>query len=296
MSDASDIRIERRYARLSEIWMHYVTAGDGEPLALLHGFPQTWHAWLPVIPALAARYRVIAPDLRGLGATSRPAGGYRKTRVAEDVWELMHGELGYDRFLLAGHDWGGPTAFALAARRREAVRKLAILDVTIPGDGSNAFSTSQGRWHHGFHRAPDLPEALLAGRERIYVTWFLRHFAAHPGAIGAAATEEYVRAYEEPGAMRAGLAYYRAIPQDIADNERARAQGRLEMPVLGLGGAESFGRRELTLESMRRVARNATGGVVQDCGHFIPEEKPAELARRLLAFFGGEDAPAAPGG
>ena len=171
------------------------------------------------------------------------------------------------------------------------MRKLAILDVTIPGDGSNVFSTSQGRWHHGFHRAPDLPEALLAGRERIYVTWFLRHFAAHPGAIGPAATEEYVRAYEEPGAMRAGLAYYRAIPQDIADNERALARGRLEMPVLGLGGAESFGRRGLTLESMRRVARNATGGVVQDCGHFIPEEKPGELARRLLAFFDDGEAP-----
>ena len=132
----------------------------------------------------------------------------------------------------------------------------------------------------------DLPEALLAGRERIYVTWFLRAFAAHPGAIDDATVEEYARAYAQPGAMRAALAYYRAIPRDIAENERAIAAGKLEMPVLALGGGESFGRRELALESLRRVANDVHGGVVAGCGHFIPEEKPEELAAQLLAFFG----------
>lgn len=284
---------EHRVARLSEVAMHYVTAGAGEPLVLLHGFPQTWYEWRLVMPALAARYRVIAPDLRGLGASSRPAGGYDKTRVAEDVWELASGALGHERFLLAGHDWGGPVAFALAAAHRGAVRKLAILDATIPGDGTDLFSTSQGRWHHGFHRTPDLPEALLAGRERLYVAWFLRNFAAFPGAIDDDAIEAYARAYAEPGAMRAGLAYYRALPRDIADNERAIAAGKLAMPVLALGGGESFGRRELALESMRRVAVDVRGGVVAGSGHFIPEEKPAELAARLLAFFADEPPPGA---
>ena len=286
MDSAPDMDIEHRFAPLSGVTLHYVTAGAGEPVVLLHGFPQTWAAWRRVIPALAARYRVVAPDLRGLGASSRPAGGYRKSRVAEDIWELANGVLGYDRFMVAGHDWGGPVAFALAAAHRDAVRKLAILDATIPGDGTDLFSTSQGRWHHGFHRTLDLPEALLAGRERIYVTWFLRAFAAHPGAIDDATAEDYARAYAQPGAMRAALAYYRAIPRDIAENERAVAAGKLEMPVLALGGGESFGRRELALESLRRVANDVRGGVVSGCGHFIPEEKPETLAAQLLAFFG----------
>lgn len=282
---APEVRPEHGFAALSEMTMHYAAAGAGEPLVLLHGFPQTWFAWRRVMPALAARYRVIAPDLRGLGRSSRPAGGYRKARVAEDVWELVNGALGHDRFLLAGHDWGGPVAYALAAAHRDAVHKLAILDVMIPLEGDDRFSTSQGRWHHGFHRTQDLPEALLAGREGLYVRWFHRAFAAHPGAIDDAAVDEYARAYAEPGAMRAGLAYYREIPRDMADNTRALAAGKLAMPVLALGGAESFGRRELTRESMRAVAANVAGGVVAGSGHFIPEEKPRELAERLLAFF-----------
>lgn len=281
----SQDNFEHHYAVLSEVTMHYVTAGAGQPVVLLHGFPQTWFEWRLIMPALAERYRVIAPDLRGLGDTSRPADGYHKMRVAEDVWELMAGELGCESFLLVGHDWGGPVAYALAAAHRDAVRKLAILDVVIPGDGSDQFSTSQGRWHHGFHRTLDLPEALIAGRERLYIAWFLKNFTAHPGMIPDDAIDEFARTYAQPGAIRAGLAYYRAIPQDIADNERAIAAGKLTMPVLGLGGTETFGRRELTLESMRRVADDVRGGVIEGAGHFIPEEKPAELAAALLDFF-----------
>lgn len=277
--------IVHSYAQLSELSMHYVSAGDaGLPVLLLHGFPQTCYEWRDVMPGLAARHRVVAPDLRGLGQSSRPAAGYAKTRVAEDVWELMHDVLGHARFAVVGHDWGGPVAYALAAAHRDAVSHLAILDVMIPGDGTDQFSTSQGRWHHGFHRTPDLPEALIAGRERIYISWFLKNFTAHPGAISEAAIDEYARRYAEPGALRAGLAYYRAIPDDIADNERAIAAGKLAMPVLALGGGESFGRRELTLESLRRVADDVRGGVVEGSGHFIPEEKPEELVAALLEF------------
>ena len=273
------------YAQLSELSMHYASAGDaGLPVVLLHGFPQTWYEWRDVIPGLAAQHSVIAPDLRGLGETPRPAAGYAKTRVAEDVWELMHEVLGHDTFAVVGHDWGGPVAYALAAAHRDAVSHLAILDVMIPGDGTDLFSTSQGRWHHGFHRTPELPEALIAGRERIYISWFLKNFTAHPEAIPEAAIDEYARRYAEPGALAAGLAYYRAIPDDIADNERSIAAGKLAMPVLALGGGESFGRRELTLESMRRVADDVQGGVVEGSGHFIPEEKPDELVAALLEF------------
>ena len=284
---ADDPRFAHHDADLSELRMHYVTAGEGPSVVLLHGFPQTWYEWRLIMPALAERYTVIAPDLRGLGDSSRPEDSYQKRRVAEDVWELVNGVLGHARFMLVGHDWGGPVAYALAAAHRDAVAKLAILDVMIPGDGSDLFSSSQGRWHHGFHRTPELPEALITGRERIYIGWFLRNFTAEQGAIPEDAIDEFARTYAQPGAMQAGLAYYRAIPQDIADNEASIAQGKLKMPVLALGGGEGFGRRELTLESMQRVAEDVRGGVIEGAGHFLPEEKPDEIAQALLSFFGG---------
>jgi len=278
--------MQHHYVRLRDLIMHVVTAGEGEPVLLLHGFPQTWYEWRDLIPRLATRYHVIAPDLRGLGDSTRPQDGYDKQTVAADLWQLLHHEMGIDRFFLVGHDWGGPTAFALSTAHRDAVRRLAILDVTIPGDGSDVFSSSQGRWHHGFHRTLDLPEALVHGRERLYVSWFLNAFAAHPGVFSEQAIDEYARCYAQPGAMRAGFNYYRAIPRDEADNRAAIAQGKLTMPVLGLGGGESFGRRELVLESMRRVAQDVRGGVIEHAGHFLPEEATDTVAQALLEFFG----------
>jgi pimeloyl-ACP methyl ester carboxylesterase len=278
--------MSHHHCRLDDVTLHLVSAGQGPAVVLLHGFPQTWYEWRTLIPLLAQRHRVIAPDLRGLGDSTRPESGYDKRTVAADIWALLHDVMGIERFAVVGHDWGGPVAYALAAAHREAVSHLAILDVTIPGDGSDSFASSQGRWHHGFHRTLDLPEALVRGRERIYLTWFLQSFAAHPGAIDATAIDEYVRCYAQPGAMRAGFAYYRATPQDVAHNQAEIARGKLAMPVLALGGSESFGRRELVLESLRRVASDVQGGVLQGCGHFLPEEAPEELAERLLAFLG----------
>lgn len=279
--------LTHHYADLSDLRLHYVAAGEGdEVIVLLHGFPQTWYEWRPVMPLLAERYRVVAPDLRGLGDSGRPAGGYDKRTVAADIAELMRAHLDCERYFLVGHDWGGPVAFQLAVQRPSAVRRLAILDVMIPGDGSELFATSGGRWHHGFHRTPDLPETLIAGREGAYLDYFFRHFGARPDAVPADAVAEYVRCYSAPGAMAAGLAYYRATPQDIADNEAALARGKLQMPVLALGGAKGMGRDMLCLESMARVAEDVRGGTVEEAGHWIPEEAPDALAAELLAFFG----------
>jgi pimeloyl-ACP methyl ester carboxylesterase len=276
------------YADVGQVTLHYVTAGAGPPVVLLHGWPQTWYEWRHVIPPLSLRYQVIAPDLRGLGDSSRPAGGYDKRTVAEDIWRLVHDRLGHRRFFLVGHDWGGPVAYALAVAHPEAVRRLVILDVVIPGDGAEAFSQGGKRWHHAFHRTLDLPEALIQGRERVYCSWFYRHFAHRPDAITEADIDEYLRTYAEPGALRAGLAYYRAIPQDVADNRAAAARLTLPMPVLALGGADAWGRGLEPLESLRRVAKDVRGGAVEQCGHFIPEERPEFLAAQLLAFFGEE--------
>jgi pimeloyl-ACP methyl ester carboxylesterase len=215
--------VAHHYADLGDVLIHYVTAGQGPPVVLLHGWPQTWWEWRHVIPALAGNYTVIAPDLRGLGDSSRPLDGYDKKTVANDVWRLVGEKLGHKSFFLVGHDWGGPTAYALAAGHPEAVRRLVILDVVIPGSGGD-FSEGGRRWHHQFHMTPDLPEALVQGREDVYLAWFYRTFAYRPDAIGPDDLAEYLRTYRQPGAMRAGFAFYRAIAQDAADNQAAIAR------------------------------------------------------------------------
>ena len=279
--------IEHRTLRLSRVALHVAIAGAGDPVVLLHGWPQTWHEWRRVIPLLAGRYRLIMPDLPGLGDSSRPADGYDKKTIAADLGEMCD-QLELGRFHLVGHDWGGPTAFALACARPAAVRTLTMLDVTAPGIGPDI---SQGgrRWHHAFHMTPELPEALVQGREREYLGWFYRAFCWQQGAIAAADVDEYLRCYTQLGALGAGFAYYRSLPQDQADNRALHASGfRLPMPVLALGGArtEARGRAEEPLESLRAIAHNVVGGALPDCGHFIPEEQPELFAERWLAFVG----------
>lgn len=266
--------------------MHYVTAGAGVPVVLLHGWPSTWYEWRHVIERLAPGWRVIAPDLRGLGDSSRPASGYDKQTVARDVRDLVR-HLGLERFHLVGHDWGGPTAFALATQIPEQVRTLSIVDVTVPGLGPDI---SQGgrRWHHLFHRTADLPEALVTGRERLYLSWFYSEFSWQAGAITDADVDEYVRTYAKPGALRAGFGYYRAMPEDAAANARLLESGfRLEMPVLALGGArtEARARGLEPMESLACIADLVEGDTIADSGHFVPEEQPDALTDRLLDFW-----------
>jgi pimeloyl-ACP methyl ester carboxylesterase len=276
--------MEHHHAELGDVRLHYVTAGSGFPVLLLHGWPQSWYEWRHIIPGLAERFQVIAPDLRGLGDSSRPAGGYDKKTIGGDIWRLVQNVLGLSEFYLVGHDWGGPTAYAVASAHPEAVRKLAILDVTIPGDGSPNISQGGRRWHHAFHQTLDLPEALIAGREEIYFGWFYRNYGARP--LDDAEIAEYLRTYRQPGALRAGFSYYRAIPADIADNGAKVAAGfKLPMPVLALGGDRSWGRGMEVVESLRWLALDVRGGVIENCGHWMPEEQPEALLRQLLGFF-----------
>ena len=271
-----------------EVVLHYVRAGSGDPVVLLHGWPQSWYCWRKVIPALAQRYMVVAPDLRGLGDSSRPLDGYDKRTIAEDIWKLTREHLGLERCFLVGHDWGGPVAFCLAATHPDAIRRLVMLDTAVPGDGSGTFSQHGRRWHHAFHQTADLPEALVAGREDIYLGWFYRQYGFTAGAIGPDDIEEYLRTYRQPGALRAGFAYYRALDRDVAYNQSLLSRGKLQMPVLALGGGKGFGRGVETLESLKRVALDVRGGVIEDCGHWMVEEKPEEVLRAVLGFFAEE--------
>jgi pimeloyl-ACP methyl ester carboxylesterase len=282
------MNIEHHHADLpSGVRLHYCTAGSGDPVVLVHGWPSTWFEWRRVMPLLAAQHRLVVPDLRGLGDSSRPAAGYDKKTIAADLWQLLAGTLGLTHWHLVGHDWGGPVAFALAAAHEEAIRTLTIVDVTLPGIGPDI---SQGgrRWHHAFHMTPDLPEALVQGREREYLSWFYRAFSHRQAAFDGADIDEYLRTYRDPAALRAGFAYYRNIPQDTADNRALLASGRrLQMPVLAVGGgrAEARGRGSEPEQSLREIATDVTGAVIADCGHFVPEEAPAELAALLIGHF-----------
>lgn len=276
--------LQHSFHALGDGYLHCVTAGHGQPLVLLHGWPQTWYAWRKLIPALAQRYRVIAPDLRGLGDSSRPATGFDKKTVARDVTLLLDA-LQVQHACVVGHDWGGPVAFALAAFHPGRVERLAMLDTAVPGDGSGTFSQNGRRWHHAFHQTLDLPEELIAGRERIYCRWFYEHYGHVPGAITDDDTNEYLRTYGRVDTTRTGLAYYRQIQVDVTDNTEFLRQERLTMPVLAIGGGCAFGRGSETLESLRRVAVNVQGGVFDDCGHWIAEEQPERTCNALFDFF-----------
>lgn len=276
--------VTHHFADLDAVRLHYVTAGAGDPVVLLHGWPQTWFMWRDVIPLLAPHFALVAPDMRGLGDSARPADGYDKMTVARDIAELMT-RLGHDRFRVVAHDWGGPVAFALAAQFPDRVIAMAIFDAPVLGDGGPI--EHHGRWHFGFHALPGLPEALTDGREDAYLRFFFKFAGAKPDAISEEAQAEYVRAYSQPGAMTAGFNYYRAVPQDIADNTAFRDAGcKLTMPILVYGGDPTTRGRGMTaLESWARVADNVSGGIAENCGHWIPEERPDFVATEVIRFF-----------
>jgi pimeloyl-ACP methyl ester carboxylesterase len=252
---------------------------------LLHGIPQTSHEWRYVIPRLAERHTVIAPDLRGLGDSSRPPGAYDKKTLGADIAALVIDHLGFKKFHLVGHDWGGPVAFSVAAHHPDAVRSLTILDVVIPGDGGD-FSQGGQRWHHAFFRALDLPEQLCFGREEMVINWLFENYGHRANCISEEDKAEFLRTYKKPGAFRALLEIYRALPRDAEDNRNILSRkGKLKMPVLALGGDKSFGRGNECIESLHRVAENVRGGIVRDCGHWIAEEQPDFLIEQLLGFY-----------
>lgn len=263
---------------------HYVESGQGDAVVLLHGWPQSWYCWRHIIPGLSVHHRVVAPDLRGLGDSADPGEGYRKRDIAQDVAQLM-AELGESSYHVVGHDWGGVVAWALAAHHPACVRTLAIVDVAIPGDGDPDISQGGRRWHHAFHQTPALPEALISGQEALYLGWFYDNYGASAEAIDDEDKKEYLRTYSQPERLRAGFEYYRALPLDAADNAAVIERGRLTLPVLAVGGGESFGRGNQVEQSLRRTAWNVFGEVIPGAGHWVPEEEPEMLKGLLLAHF-----------
>jgi pimeloyl-ACP methyl ester carboxylesterase len=276
---------KRRYSKLSQVKLHYLEEGDGDVVVLLHGWPHTSHSWRHVIPKLSPKYRVIAPDMRGLGDSSRPAAGYDNGAVAGDVIELLDSH-GVREFSLVGHDWGGPVAFAATLLARDRVKKLALVDAVLAGDGRSAGSGQGGaRWHHLFHRTPDLPEALTAGREAAYLGWFYDEYSERVGAVQPDDLAEYVRCYSQPGAMRCGFEYYRTLEISSAFvRTRIERDGRPTLPVLSVAGGAGRGRAGEAADSISRLVTNLDSHIIPGCGHLVPEEAADELCDLLLPF------------
>jgi pimeloyl-ACP methyl ester carboxylesterase len=266
--------------------LHSVIGGQGPALVLLHGWPQTWWAWHRVLPALAEHFTVIAVDLPGLGDSSRPQTGYDTDTVARTIHALVT-ELGHDEIHLVGHDWGGAVAYAYAAQFREVVRRLVVIEMLVPGFGWDDLLTPSPTgwvWHMAFHAVPDVPEMLTAGRERAYMTMFLRTMGAYDTtAVTDDDIDEYVRCYTAPGAWRAAFEYYRAWFDDVRQNE-VHGVTALEMPVLAIGGAFSSG--PFPELSLREVASDVTRRIIERCGHWVASEQPDELTEALLGFLG----------
>jgi pimeloyl-ACP methyl ester carboxylesterase len=251
---------------------------------LLHGWPQTWYMWRKVIPALAERYTVIAPDLRGFGQSSKPISGYDKRTVATDIYELVR-SLGFEKIFLVGHDFGGPTAYAYACAHPDDVQRLVILDVAITIDEREQAEYYKRLFHLSFNAQPDIAVALVTGRERTFLTHFYRD-CYNPGAFSLEDIDEYVSAFSAPGAMRASMAHYGALPIDLKHNQE-NAKTPLEMPVLALGGEISFAGG--VKKSLEAVAKNVRGGVIKGCAHWVAEEQPEALLEELFAFFGEDE-------
>jgi len=286
-NDAADFdkQFKHQVAEVNGVRIHYVIGGTGEAVVLLHGFPQTWYEWHKVMPALAAKYTVIAPDLRGLGESSRPAPNYEAQSVAEDVHQLVQ-KLGLKQINLVAHDIAGAPAYSYAVQYPQEIRCLVMIETLSPGFMADPTGGAGNYWHMGFHMTPDLPEQLVMGKEREYLIYFFRNFAYSKDAIAEDEVSQYVPAYSAPGAMHAAFEHYRAMPKAAEENKRD-FKAKLKMPILALGSEKVM--RDLPLKSLQLVAEDVRGGTIERCGHWLATECPNELTRQLLTFFGEKD-------
>jgi pimeloyl-ACP methyl ester carboxylesterase len=281
MSSPRTDAVEHRTEQLPGVRLHYVVAGAGEPVILLHGWSQTWYEWRHILPALAEQFTVVAPDLRGLGDSSNPGGGFDKKTVAGDVRELAR-RLDLGPVALVGHDHGASVAYAYAAQWPDEVRRLALVEMALIGAGGEAGmdnSGFRGLWHLSFQGAGPIADALVHGRERMYLSWFYKHFLYDPAAISEDDVDVYARAYAAPGKL--GFGYYRAFEQDALDT-REFAKSKLTIPVLAVGGDSCLG--GIVAATAGAVAEDVREAVLPRCGHFPPEERPRELLDVLLPF------------
>jgi pimeloyl-ACP methyl ester carboxylesterase len=263
--------------------LHVRVGGKGPAVTLLHGYGETGDMWAPLAADLARDHTVVVPDLRGMGLSDHPAGGYDKKTQGKDI-ALLLDTLKIDRTDLVTHDIGNMVGYAFAAQYRDRVTRFVLIDAPLPGVGPwEEILKTPLLWHFRFG-GPDM-ERLVAGRERIYLDRFWNEFSATPARFSEGARRHYAKLYARPGAMHSGFAQFAAFDQDVIDNKAFMAQGKLAMPVLAVGGEKSFGPMMATV--MRFAASDVTEGSIPDSGHWIMEENPGATVKVVRAFLDG---------
>ncbi|WP_134681961.1 alpha/beta fold hydrolase [Paracoccus ravus] len=260
--------------------IHIRTGGTGPAVMLVHGYGETGDMWVPMAEDLSRDHFVIVPDLRGLGLSSKPAGGFDKKTQAGDLAGVLDA-LHVDQTEIVAHDIGNMVAYAFAAQHPDRVTKLALIDAPVPGVGPwEEILKNPLLWHFRFG-GPDM-ERLVAGRERIYLDRFWNEFSATPARFSESARAHYAALYAMPGAMHSGFAQFAAFDQDALDNQAFLAKGKLKMPVLAVGGEKSFGPTMAVV--MRFAAESVEQAIIPDSGHWIMEENPEATVRIIRSF------------
>jgi pimeloyl-ACP methyl ester carboxylesterase len=268
------------YADVNGVRLHYYSGGKGSAVVLLHGYAQTSHMWVPIMPLLAQDHLVIVPDLRGIGDSSKPETGYDKKNLAVDIHELL-GSLGVKHAAVVGHDIGLMVAYAYAAQFPQETDRVILMDAFLPGVGDwKSVWLMRDLWH--FHFYGEVPLALVKGRERIYFEHFWNDFAADPKhSVSEVDRRLYAKAYAKPGGMRAGFEMFRNFEQDAKDFGQFSARP-LTMPVLVLGGEKSGG--SFLIEQTKLAASNVQGKIIAGSGHWLMDEAPQAVIPAILAF------------
>jgi pimeloyl-ACP methyl ester carboxylesterase len=279
-SHAATAAIASRTADVDGVQLHYLTAGQGPGVILLHGYAETSRMWRPIIPLLAEKFTVVAPDLPGIGESSIPADKIDMITAAKQIHDLVR-SLKIDKARVVGHDIGLMVAYAYAAQFPAETEKLVVMDAFLPGvEGWEPIYDNPNVWHFRFNG--EYPEKLVKGRERTYFEYFWNVLAADKThSIPEADRKAYTEAYSRPGRMHAGWAYFASWPQ-LAKDFAQLSQTKLTMPVLSIGGDKSLG-NELAAQ-MKLVATDVTVVVLKDTGHWILEEKPKETTDALMNF------------
>jgi pimeloyl-ACP methyl ester carboxylesterase len=274
----SDVRLQE--IETDGATIHVRVGGQGPAVVMLHGFGDTGDMWAPLAKALARDHTVVVPDLRGMGLSSRPAGGYDKKTQAHDVARVLD-KLGIQKVDLVTHDIGNMVGYAFVAQFPDRVTRFVAMDAPLPGIGPwDEIVRSPLLWHFNF-RGPDV-ERLVAGRERIYLDRFWNELSATPAAIDEATRQHYAELYARPGAMHSAFEQFAAFGQYAMDNQAFLAKGKLTMPVLAVGADKSFGNG--MADVMRFVATDVTGVVIANSGHWLMEEQPAATVSAIRAF------------
>ena len=267
-------------ATVNGVRINYKIGGQGPAVVLLHGYAETSHMWLPLMPQLATNHTVIVPDLRGAGNSERPQGGYDKKTMAKDIHELVQ-QLGFKEVSIVGHDIGLMVAYAYAAQFPSEVNKVVLMDAFLPGVGDwKSVWLMRDLWH--FHFYGETPLALVKGRERTYFEHFWNDFAAdRTHSVPEVDRQFYAAAYARDDGMRAGFEYFKNFEQDAKDFA-ALSTTKLNMPLLVLSGEKASG--TFLIDQAKLVATNVTGNVVQGSGHWLIEEAPDQVIPALVTF------------